>query len=376
MPRIIHTADLQIGKQFENLGADVDRLAYLRQARIDAVRRIGRIAAERGAQVIVVAGDVFERNEVSDLVLRQALAAMQENAVPWILLPGNHDPDGPAGVWERIERIGHGPHVHVARDRQPILLANDRIAILPAPLARKHQFADPTEHFSAQQTPAGAVRIGLAHGSLRNRLAPAAETHNMIADDRAQTATLDYLALGDWHSAREIAPKTWYAGTPEVDDFDQDSGSVLVVDIPGPGEEAAVERVQVSRYHWHKFSVNVQSPDAVQHLRAAVAQHCEPLATAVIDISLVGAISLADRNAIEQELANLQAQCQVLRGHYDQLLEEPTEADLDDLGRQGFIATVVARLRMLEANHDGADSAYARSALRHLYLEHVIGGSK
>jgi DNA repair exonuclease SbcCD nuclease subunit len=374
MPRIIPTADLQIGKQFGNLGADVDRLAYLRQARIDVVRRIGKVAEERGANGILVAGDVFERNEVSDLVVRQTLTAMQETTVPWVLLPGNHDPDGPAGVWDRIERIGHGPQVSVARCQEPVLLADDRLAILPAPLARKHQFADPTEQFCALKTPADAARIGLAHGSLRNRLAPGAETHNMIADDRAQTAGLDYLALGDWHSAQEVAPRTWYAGTPEPDNFDQDSGSVLIVDIPGPGETPVVERVSVSRYHWHKLSVNLQSPDAAQQLKAAVAQLCEPLSRAVIDISLTGAISLADRNAVEQELARVQAACQVLRGHYDQLLEEPTEADLDDLGRHGFIATVVSRLRMLEANHGGADSTYARGALRRLYVEHVIGG--
>ena len=213
MPKIIHTADLQIGKQFEHLGADVDKLAYLRQARIDVVRRIGALADDRAAEAIVVARDIFDRSEVSDLVVRQTLAAMQESSVPWILLPGNHDPDGPASVWGRVERIARGPQVRVARSNEPILLAENGLAILPAPLTRKHHFADPTQHFDAQVTPVGAVRVGLAHGSVRNRLSPSAETHNMIADDRALAAGLDYLALGDWHSVREIAPKTWYADT-------------------------------------------------------------------------------------------------------------------------------------------------------------------
>ena len=31
MVRILHTADLQLGKQFENLGAPSDKLAFLRQ---------------------------------------------------------------------------------------------------------------------------------------------------------------------------------------------------------------------------------------------------------------------------------------------------------------------------------------------------------
>lgn len=374
MPKIIHTADLQIGKQFENLGADLDKLAYLRQARLDVVRRIGKLAEDRDAVAVVVAGDVFDRSEVSDLVVRQTLAAMQESTVPWILLPGNHDPDGSASVWDRVERIGRETRVRVARSQEPILLSGNALAILPAPLTRRHQFADPTEHFDTQATPAGAARIGLAHGSVRNRLAPSAETHNMIAEDRAQTADLDYLALGDWHSAREIAPKSWYAGTPEPDNFDQTSGTALVVDVAGLGASPVVECVRVSRYHWHKLSVSLQSPDALAQLKAAIAPLSEQLSTAVIDLSIAGAISLADRNSIEQELANLEAGCQVIRGHYEQLFEEPTEADLDDLGRQGFIASVVSRLRLLETNQDNNDSPYARMALRRLYVEHVIGG--
>jgi len=49
----------------------------------------------------------------------------------------------------------------------------------------------------------------------------------MISDTRADEGHLDYLALGDWHSCKEVAPRTWYAGTPEPDDFDQDSGRRL-----------------------------------------------------------------------------------------------------------------------------------------------------
>jgi DNA repair exonuclease SbcCD nuclease subunit len=374
MPKIIHTADLHIGKQFEHLGAEVDKLAYLRQARIDVVREIGKLAEDRAAVAIVVAGDVFDRSEVSDLVVRQTLAAMQESSVPWVLLPGNHDPDGPASVWDRVERIARGPRIRIARSQEPILLADNALAIIPAPLTRRHQFADPTQHFDAQDTPADAARVGLAHGSVRNRLSPTAETHNMIAEDRASAAGLDYLALGDWHSVREVATRTWYAGTPEPDNFDQESGAALVVDVPGPGVVPVVERVCVSRYHWHKVSVNLHSPNALQQMKAAVSPLCARLSTAVIDLSLAGAISLADRNSVELELANLEAGCQVLRSHYDQLLEEPTEADLDDLGRQGFIASVVSRLRSLETKQEDGDSLYARMALRRLYVEHVIGG--
>jgi len=64
MVRFLHTADWQLGKQFENLGAPPDKLAFLRQGRMDVVRRIGQLAIDRSWDAILVAGDVFERNEV------------------------------------------------------------------------------------------------------------------------------------------------------------------------------------------------------------------------------------------------------------------------------------------------------------------------
>jgi DNA repair exonuclease SbcCD nuclease subunit len=376
MVRFLHTADWQLGKQFENLGAPPDKLAFLRQGRMDVVRRIGQLAIDRSVDAILVAGDVFERNEVGDQLIREALATMRQVKIPWLLLPGNHDPAGPASVWDRIERIGCPGHVHLLHSTEPVLLADGGLAVLPAPLTRKHQFTDPTEGFGQQVTSQAAVRVGLAHGSLRNRLAPAAEQHNMISDTRADEGHLDYLALGDWHSCKEVAPRTWYAGTPEPDDFDQDSGAVLIVELRGPGVAPTVERVQVGSYRWHNLRAQLQSPGAVEQLRASLASVTEPLASAVVHLEVRGAVSLSERAAIDEELANFEATVQVLRARTIDLIPSPTEEDLNDLGRQGFVSIVVERLRSLEGDAADPDSVFARAALQRLYVEQVLRGGR
>jgi DNA repair exonuclease SbcCD nuclease subunit len=376
MVRFLHTADWQLGKQFENLGAPPDKLAFLRQGRMDVVRRIGQLAIDRSVDAILVAGDVFERNEVGDQLIREALATMRQVKIPWLLLPGNHDPAGPASVWDRIERIGCPEHVHLLHSTEPVLLADGGLAVLPAPLTRKHQFTDPTEGFGQQVTSQAAVRVGLAHGSLRNRLAPAAEQHNMISDTRADEGHLDYLALGDWHSCKEVAPRTWYAGTPEPDDFDQDSGAVLIVELRGPGVAPTVERVQVGSYRWHNLRAQLQSPGAVEQLRACLASVTEPLASAVVHLEVRGAVSLSERAAIDEELANFEATVQVLRARTIDLIPSPTEEDLNDLGRQGFVSIVVERLRSLEGDAADPDSVFARAALQRLYVEQVLRGGR
>ena len=376
MVRFLHTADWQLGKQFENLGTPPDKLAFLRQGRMDVVRRIGQLAIDRSVDAILVAGDVFERNEVGDQLIREALATMRQVKIPWLLLPGNHDPAGPASVWDRIERIGCPEHVHLLHSTEPVLLADGGLAVLPAPLTRKHQFTDPTEGFGQQVTSQAAVRVGLAHGSLRNRLAPAAEQHNMISDTRADEGHLDYLALGDWHSCKEVAPRTWYAGTPEPDDFDQDSGAVLIVELRGPGVAPTVERVQVGSYRWHNLRAQLQSPGAVEQLRACLASVTQPLASAVVHLEVRGAVSLSERAAIDEELANFEATVQVLRARTIDLIPSPTEEDLNDLGRQGFVSIVVERLRSLEGDAADPDSVFARAALQRLYVEQVLRGGR
>src|ERR1035437_10328239 len=128
---------------------------------------------------------------------------------PWVLLHGNHVPALSESPWTRIERFGRPANVILALAPETILLANVRLAVLPAPLTRKNEPDDVTRWMDAAETPVGSVRVGLAHGSISNRL-PEGDAKNEIADNRAASAKLDYLALGDWHGTTEIAPRTWY----------------------------------------------------------------------------------------------------------------------------------------------------------------------
>src|SRR5262245_43456311 len=99
---LLHTADWQLGKSFGNLPDEIGPI--LRDQRLKTVEALARIASERGVDAILVAGDVFDTNGVSDLVLRRALNAMKGFGGPWVLLPGNHDPALSESVWTRLAR--------------------------------------------------------------------------------------------------------------------------------------------------------------------------------------------------------------------------------------------------------------------------------
>jgi hypothetical protein len=152
--------------------------------------------------------------------------------VHWHLLPGNHDPHRPEGVWDRVAQIGLPQNIHLHLTPAPFAF-DAQAFLLPAPLTRKAEAQDLTAWMDAAPTPAGALRIGLAHGCVTN-FGGDGEATNPINPDRSKSARLDYLALGDWHRTLQIGPAAWYAGTPEPDRAGgQELGTALST-LPAP----------------------------------------------------------------------------------------------------------------------------------------------
>jgi DNA repair exonuclease SbcCD nuclease subunit len=315
---------------------------------------------------VLVAGDVFDDNAVSDQTLRRTLEAMRGFAGPWVLLPGNHDAALAESVWTRMRRLGLLPdNVHLALEAEPLLLCSGRLAVLPAPLRRRREADDLTAWYDAAETPEGAVRVGLAHGSVDNRLPAEAVTGNPIADTRADSAGLDYLALGDWHGTLEIAPRTWYAGTPETDRFrGNDSGHVLEVALPGPGAAPEITRHATSHYRWHRLEATLSGEDDLAALDDRLAGLGEPWERQVVQLGLSGTPGLGLRSALGDVLARWDARFQYLRVDDGELTVAAADGDLAPLRAAGFVGAAVERL--IAARERG--EPWADDALQRLYL--------
>lgn len=343
--------------------------------RLKTVERIAALAAERDVDAVLVAGDVCETNAVGDDTLRRLMNATRAFAGPWILLPGNHDSALVESAWTRMRQLGSPENLHFALKPEPILLAGDSLAVLPAPLARRHEARDITEWFDEAKTPGHAIRVGLAHGSIANRLPRPSEAPNTIADDRSERAKLDYLALGDWHGTIEIAPRTWYSGTPEPDRFrDNDPGNVLIVTLDGPGAAPRVERVPVGHFIWTTFEQQISSADDADTLDGMLAAAPQP-ERIVGELRLFGTVDLALRRRIEDIVGRHAARFHMLRADMEALVAEPTDDDLDCIDRMGFIRAAIDELRLKARNPADPEQQIARAALQRLYAEHIrLGG--
>jgi hypothetical protein len=109
--RFIHSADWQIGKVYKQFGAKEESL---RQARLAAIERLGALAVAHGARHVFVAGDIYDSEAPSPITLRAPIERMKPfSEVQWHLLPGNHDPHRPEGVWDRLAQMGLPAHIHL-----------------------------------------------------------------------------------------------------------------------------------------------------------------------------------------------------------------------------------------------------------------------
>lgn len=356
MISILHTADWQIGRVFSQF--EPDDAAALFEARFAAVERLAAIATDRGVDAVLVAGDVFDSQTVTDKTIRRLFNAMNGFTGTWVLMPGNHDASLAESVWSRAQRLEAIPgNVIVCLEPKPVVVAG-KFTLLPAPLTQRHTYVDLTEWFAAHGSTNDLPRIGLAHGSVQGILPEDVDSANPIAAGRARSARLTYLALGDWHGTKQVDGRTWYAGTPESDRFRaNDSGQALLISIEAAALEPAVTSVLTGRFDWRqiekRIAVDSDIDEIVRTLDAVDGSN-------VLHVRVSGTCNLAGHRKLTAALGAARAKARAVLWDTAALRLEPTEEDIQALHADGFVGEALQELREQQA---GAEAELARDAL-------------
>jgi hypothetical protein len=288
--------------------------------------------------------------------------------IHWHLLPGNHDPHRPEGVWDRIAQLGLPGHVHLHLAPKAVQLEEGAF-LLPAPLCRKTEFDDVTVWMDTAETPPGALRIGLAHGSVVN-FGQEGEATNPIDPARPARAGLDYLALGDWHRTLQIGPAAWYAGTPEPDRAGrQERGTALLVDIAGAGAPAAVTPCITGTHRWITRTEHLADAASLADLDQRLRSEAD-IARTVVRLRLQGSLPLTVYADLQRHLVDLEAAVFHLDIDQAELAVRPTQADLESIDFDGVLARAADQLRgLLDDAGQTPDMRHcAEEALVELYL--------
>ena len=365
--RFMHTSDWQLGVTRQFLNADSQ--ALWAAARFDGIRNLGRIAKEDGGEFIVVAGDIFESNQVDRRTVLKACEVMAGIPIPIYLLPANHDPLDAGCVFGSktwIER--KPPHVHVLDAPGRPVEVRPGVEVVGAPWTSKRPLTDLVAAAAANLTSSPDVlRVMVGHGAV-DTLSPDRDNPAVIQVDVAkqsiQEGRYQYLALGDRHSYTSVGAsgRIFYSGTHETYDFDEiDPGKVLIVDLGT--EEVTVTPRQNGVWRFPVHEAQISTIEDVE----ALSRHLEAMPDkerTILKLGLVGTLGIqahARLEEVENHAKDLFAAV-VRSGSRSEMVVMPDGADFENLSLAGFAAAALEKLR-IQARGQGVDREQAADAL-------------
>lgn len=293
MVRFLHTADWHLGIKFRRLGPNAEEA---RRIRIETVRKLVETAKEKNVDFILVAGDLFDSNDVDRGLIDIVTETLRGiRPVTTYILPGNHDPLTRDSLywdpqWESVD------NVVILEEAGSIEIPEHDVFLHPCPVRQKQTGEDLTECID----PSGkGISIGVAHGNLS--IEGFVEDANFPIDpQRTEKSGLDYLALGEWHSlfmhkGKDKIVRTVYPGTPETTKFgEKESGKAVIVEIMNPGSKPNIKEIETGTAEWEEWIREVSEMDDLKHIENELDK---------VEIPEFKAISLSLRGVVDHEVA-------------------------------------------------------------------------
>lgn len=365
--KLVHTADWHLGRRFPSFAAEDQR--KLSRARLEVIDRILGLAEQHAADAVLCAGDLFDEPDPGREWWEPLLEKLRlhPRTGPVFLLPGNHDPLTDASVYHANHpfRRGLPEWVHVVdRDDYECALSPEA-TLYAAPCRSQAGSKDLALSLPSRAAGDERIRIGLVHGStfdMKDR-----QTNFPIAQDAAVQRGLDYLAIGDTHSFRQVPPNaavpTVYPSAPEPTTFGEaDAGYAAVVFVTAR-RRVVLRKEPVAHWSWHEITCG--SLSELRDLRDGI-DRSRQVVRLTVDFRATAA-EYEEAETILRELAGTEA----VHGRIGilQLDRRRLELDTQNIGAAfaalpDVLRTTAARL---EEMAQGEQGEIAREALMHLY---------
>lgn len=231
--RILHTSDLHL-EQLDDPGCQS----------LEIIVDVGIMA---GVDLVVICGDFFDSNRVSDDVVRFAVDCLKRVSVDTVIAAGNHDCLVPGSVYGRAGLWSRAANVRILKGGQGETIALPRLGIS---LWGKSldSYGDGEAPLSGIPEPQvnGNWHIAAVHGYFLGPQGRPWASFQITAEDIIASRR-DYVALGDAHAfacVNDGQVKAYYSGSPS-----SGSGTVAIVDL------AESEGVQVTPYSLRELEV-------------------------------------------------------------------------------------------------------------------------
>lgn len=349
--KIIHAADLHLDSPFEALG---EKAALRRAEQREMLRHIAELCRERGADMLLLAGDLLDSDSAYAETFAAICAAFGSLDCPVFIAPGNHDFFSPTSPYARG---GLPENVHIFRGSwQRIDLPEKGVCVYGAgytdavcpPLLRG---------FSAERQE-NTINIGLLHGDLG---AIGGSRYCPITPEEIASSGLDYLALGHQHTYSGLlrfgSTVCAYPGCPEGRGFDEcGEKGLMYLEINSEGVKE--EFIPIARRHYEIIELDIsgaipappqgKADDIVRIILTGESDSAPDLAALQKDWeSCFFALQLRDRSTLRRDLWEGGAQ-DSLRGLFIRRMREKYDSAATEDEKQTIIQALRWGLAALE----------------------------
>jgi len=220
---LVHSSDLHV---------DEDRAVAEGRDGTAALRSVLATTRAFRADILLLAGDTFENNQLGAAILDRAERLLAEADFPVVILPGNHDPALAQSVFIR-GGFGELPNVSI------LGVTHDEAVLFPAfgleiwGHAHRDYFSMAPLRGPRQRST--RWQVAMAHGHYEppeTRANPLRPTW-VFGDEEIAATAADYLALGHWDRPMQVgngAVPAYYSGSPEL------AATVNLVRLTADGE--------------------------------------------------------------------------------------------------------------------------------------------
>ncbi len=238
--KIVHTSDVHLDSRGDEAAADGFRSRAER-----AFAGVVDTALAEAADVLLIAGDLFDNNRVDDSNIEFVYRQFERLSAQVVMLPGNHDVHDERSVWNRFDFDAAGKHVHGL-----MALTGDCVTLehLGVRVWGRAMFEHAPENYPLHDVPARHDRywnVGMAHGQVVERRI--SQGSSPITRGEIRDSGFDYLALGHihvWgdHSVGDTV--AYYCGSPVAHYAGANGGKVALVTLcPKQGVSVASQQV-------------------------------------------------------------------------------------------------------------------------------------
>jgi exonuclease SbcD len=231
--RLLHTSDWHIGRTLHGTDLLAEQEAV--------IGGLAAVVAAEGVDVVVVAGDVYDRAVPSadaTAVLDRVVARIRRAGAEVVLTPGNHDSARRLGTFAGLLAAG-GLHVRAEVERldEPVLLADEHgeVAVYGIPYLEpevaRHALglAEARGHEAVLRVAMDRIRadlflrpgtrsVVLAHAFVGGGVPSDSERDICVGGVELVPAEVfqgvDYVALGHLHRPQSLTPRLRYSGSP------------------------------------------------------------------------------------------------------------------------------------------------------------------